>query len=90
MFTNGLHGQAPKYLTVNFILYNTGHSEDRKRLRSASDVTRLVVPRSYKTAGDNLFFNAAPKLWNQLTCDVREAESTSIFKRSLKTFLFPH
>ena len=25
-----LHGQAPKYLTENFILYNTGHSEGRR------------------------------------------------------------
>ena len=45
-----------------------------------------IVPRSYKKTGDNLFFNAAPKLWNQLPCDVWEAVSTSVFKRSL---LFP-
>ena len=82
-------GQAPNYLAENLILYNTGHSEDRRRLHSASDVTRLVVPCSYKKAGDNLFFNAAHNLWNQLRCNVREAMSTLVFKRSLITFSFP-
>ena len=84
-----IHGEAPSYLSEHLNLYNTGYPEGGRRLRSSSDVTRLAVPRSTRKAGDNSYIVAAPKLWNQLPCDIREAASTAVFKRLLKTFLFP-
>ena len=84
-----IHGEAPSYLSEHLNLYNTGRPEGGRRLRSSSDVTRLVVPRSTRKVGDNSCIVVAPKLWNQLPCEIREAASTPVFKRLLKTFLFP-
>ena len=84
-----IHGEAPSYLSEHLNLYNTGRPEGGRRLRSSSDVTRLVVPRSTRKVGDNSYIVVAPKLWNQLPCEIREAASTPVFKRLLKTFLFP-
>ena len=49
----------------------------------------LVVPRVSKSRmGARAFSYQAPLLWNQLPVQVREADTLSSFKTSLKTFLF--
>jgi hypothetical protein len=50
----------------------------------------LATPtfKSKKTLGDRAFVVAAPKLWNDLPRDIRDAESIDMFKKKLKTFLF--
>jgi hypothetical protein len=83
-----LNGFAPEYLTSCLTLY----SPTREGLRSASDVTRLVVHkihnRTLKSAADKTFYYLAPKLWNALPSFIRCARTTSIFKKGLKSHLF--
>ena len=85
-----LHSDAPRYLIDLVTTHRSQHSLDcQRRLRSFSDHTRLSVGRSKKKAGDSSFIIGAPRLWNQLPADLREAVSVLTFKRMLKTFLFP-
>ena len=49
----------------------------------------LEAPRNnQKKIGDADFVNYAPKLWSTLPRNIRGANSVSIFKRQLKTYLF--
>ena len=49
----------------------------------------VVVPRVSKSRmGARAFSYQAPLLWNQLPGQVREVDTLSRFKTSLKTFLF--
>ena len=86
-----LNNQAPKYLAEILKLYNASNSTEgsRRRLRSSSDATRLAIPRSKRQAGDNSFHVCGPRLWNGLPVSIREAPSVTVFKRQLKTHLFP-
>ena len=85
-----IHGNAPRYLQKLIQLYNTIIvTENRPRLRSSKDTTRLVVPRSKRKAGDNSFVVAAPLIWNGLPVDLRESVSEPVFKRKLKAHLYP-
>ena len=84
-----LHAQAPSYL-VNLIHLQIGISDAHShRLSSSSDLTRLSIPRSKRKAGDTAFSVAAPRSWNIRPTSLREAASLAVFKRLLKTFLFP-
>ncbi len=38
--------------------------------------------------GDRAFSSCAPKLWNSLPSEIRQAESFSVFKSVLKTYFF--
>ena len=80
---------APSYLTAMTHLQNIAPVEYRQRLPSSSDQTRLVVSRSFKRAGDMSFSIAGARLWNELPVSIRESQSLPIFKRQLKTHLFP-
>ncbi|PIK38036.1 hypothetical protein BSL78_25127 [Apostichopus japonicus] len=60
----------------------------RRRLRSSSDTTRLMILRSKGKTGDQSFQVIGPRLWNQLPVGIRVAVSVSIFKDLMKTFLF--
>ena len=62
--------------------------ENRPRLRSLSDTTKLLVPRSRKRAVDHSFVVAAPRLWNELPIQLSEAVSVPVFKQLLKTHLY--
>ena len=76
---------APAYLLDLITLFSdTLTVGNRHRLRSSSDTTRLSVPRSRKRAGDHSFLVAAPRLWNELPIQLREAVSMPVFKRLLK------
>ena len=81
--------RAPSYLTTPTHLQNIAPIEYRQRLRSSSDQTRLVVSRSFKHAGYMSFTIAGAHLWNELPVSIRESQSLPVFKRQLKTHLFP-
>ena len=72
-----IHGLAPEYLRD---LVATSVYTPKKSLRSINE-TKLVVPKS-KTLmyGDKSFACAAPKLWNSLPNELREAESVRMFQ----------
>jgi hypothetical protein len=85
-----IHNTAPPYLQNLIQCYNDPVvSESRPRLRSSKDTTRLVVPRSKRKAGDRSFVVASPSIWNGLPVDLRESASEPVFKRKLKTHLYP-
>ena len=49
----------------------------------------LEVPRrNLKTFGERSFSNAAPEVWNKLPEYIKPYQSTAIFKKNLKTYLF--
>ena len=49
----------------------------------------LAEHHSRTKRGDRAFVSAAPRLWNMLPLQLRQAPSVSSFKRLLKSFLFP-
>ena len=46
------------------------------------------VLKSRKSLGDQSFFMAAPKLWNELPSEIRDLNSINKFKTAIKTYLF--
>ena len=78
-----INGMAPSYLKDALVPYHPNRA-----LRS-QNAGLLVVPKVYKsTVGGRAFSSQAPVLWNQLPVHVKEADTVSIFKTRLKTFLF--
>ena len=83
-----LNGLAPGYLSSCLALYKPG----RASLRSASDITLLAVPKSIKLLqcpSNRTFSISAPLIWNELSITIRESGSLNIFKKLLKTHLYP-
>ena len=78
-----VHGQSPAYIKGMLNLYKPARD-----LRSGYTMTLIVPKCRTKTYGDRSFVNAAPKLWNALPFEVRNAASLSNFKKLLKTHLF--
>ena len=76
---------APSYLSD--LLQPMIHA---RRLRSSrqSHLQFPPGPRTFTRYGDRAFSVAAPKLWNSLPINVRNATSVESFKASLKHFLF--
>ena len=58
-------------------------------LRAADDPSRLSEP-SLKglTCGSSAFSNIAPRLYNILPCDIKNAITVDIFKKKFKSHLF--
>ena len=79
-----LHNQGPIYLTNSLSVY-----VPNRQLRSSNDYLRLVYPITRVLAGDRTFTVAASKEWNKLPVYIRQSSSTNIFKKALKTYLFP-
>ncbi len=78
-----LNSLAPQYLSE--LLF---HYSPPRPLRSQNS-GHLIIPRiSKSTAGGRSFFYLAPKLWNNLPNNVREADTLCQFKSRLKTHLF--
>ena len=78
-----LNGLAPSYLCDLLII-----RELPRELRSTS-MCNLKIPRSRTTSyGDRAFSVAAPKLWNELPPEIRDAPTLPLFKTMLKTHLF--
>ena len=89
MCTNVLWMSLHHYLCDLISLFSDSQTiENRPRLRSSSDTTKLLVPHSRKRAGDHSFVVAAPRLWNELPVQLREAVSVPVFKRLLITHLY--
>ena len=78
-----LNNQAPAYLCDLVDSYVPTRS-----LRSSSQ--NLLTKRSYnlKSYGKRAFFYAAPEVWNALPPLIRSSQSTTEFKREVKTWLF--
>lgn len=73
-----LHDEAPTYLS-ELIKYNT-HSGPR---------THTLQNAIYRTSyGNRAFQVCAPRLWNSLPQYIRLSDSTNVFKKRLKQFLF--
>ena len=78
-----LNGQAPSYLKELIVPYVPTRT---LRPRHAG---LLVVPSISKSRmGGRAFSCQAPLLWNHLPDSVRGADTLSMFKSRLKTFLF--
>ena len=78
-----LHGTAPSYLRELLKEY-----VPPRTLRSTSKNLLWELRNNMKTYSDRSFSACAPKLWNQLSDNIRAAGSVTIFKRQLKTHLF--
>ena len=74
--------QQPPYLSnlVNFYV-------PARNLRSTSQQL-LTVARSRTVTAGKAFRHSAPAVWNSLPYDIRNCDSLSTFRRSLKTYLF--
>uniref|UniRef100_A0A8C6LKN1 Reverse transcriptase domain-containing protein n=1 Tax=Nothobranchius furzeri TaxID=105023 RepID=A0A8C6LKN1_NOTFU len=80
-----LNGQAPPYLCDLLHYYHPPRA-----LRS-EDQLLLTVPKAcLKTRGERAFSVCAPKLWNSLPLQVRQASSIGVFKSRLKTLYFTY
>jgi hypothetical protein len=79
----GLQDDSPRYLSDLVSKYVPARC-----LRSANSCM-LVVPKSrLKTVGDRAFSFRAAKLWNSLPASIRQTDSLTSFKTSVKTYLF--
>ena len=56
--------------------------------RSSFDTSLLHIPKTKTVTGDSAFHAAAPRLWNKLPRNIREAPTIHVFKSLLKTHLF--
>ena len=80
-----IYGLAPTYLSDLISI----KSNSLYNLRSTSKLL-LDHPKGkmLSTLGARSFSAAAPKLWNGLTVELRQATSLDSFKSKLKTYLF--
>ena len=80
-----LHGLAPPYLSEMLSF----RKQKVKAMRADCDHTLLERPFNTKYhSTESAFSICAPKLWNGLPREIREAETPSSFKKMLKTHLF--
>ena len=78
-----LNGLAPPYLK------DLLHPFIPARTLRSQNAGLLIVPRVGKcTLGGRAFSYRAPLLWNNLPSDIRGADSLSIFKSRLKSYLY--
>ena len=75
---------APRYLKELLKLHKNSHCTS-----SACDELLLEVGKTrLATAGDRVFVNVSPFLWNRLPYLVRVCNTVETFKSRLKTHLF--
>ena len=79
-----LNNISPNYLNDCIQLY-----QPNRPLRSSNDYLRLTYPKTHLQAGDRSFSVSASREWNKLPINIRQSSSISIFKKSVKTHLFP-
>ena len=79
-----LHEISPSYLNNIITLY-----KPTRNLRSVTDTSKLVVPRSHFVFVDKRFAIAASVSWNALPQYIRQMPHVLTFKKHLKSFLFP-
>ena len=79
------NNSSPSYLRELITVYTP---QTQRSLRS-SQKSLLEVPRkNLKTFGERSFSNAAPEVWNKLPEYIKSSQSTAIFKKILKIYLF--
>ena len=78
-----ISGVAPTYLQELLHVYCPTRS-----LRSCDSLLLVEQRERVLSYGGRAFQCAAPRLWNQLPAHIRKIESTPVFARHLKTFLF--
>lgn len=84
MCYNFFNQTAPHALTEILTVYTPSRS-----LRSSADTKMLKVPRrDKKTQGQRSFSYIGPVTWNSLPLSVRDSDTPTQFKSSLKTHLF--
>ena len=76
-----LNGLAPAYLSDLLELYTPSRS-----LRNRNNL--LKTKRSSSKSGDQCFSMYAPQLWNSIPDKLRNLNSLTDFRKSLKTYLF--
>ena len=57
--------------------------------RSSNDSTLIVAHVGRNCIGDKSFYVTAPRLWNALPRNIREGKSLTVFKKMLKSHLYP-
>ena len=78
-----LHGLAPLYLNYLLLTYTP------LRMLCSQGAGLLVIPRIAKsTIGGRALSYCAPLPWNKLPAHVRIADTITLFKARLKTYLF--
>jgi hypothetical protein len=80
-----IHGSAPRYLGT---FKRIANRPNRYSLRSAATNHLLVPPFRLSTVGSRAFPVAGPQIWNDLPDEVTSAQSLSIFRQRLKSYLF--
>ena len=84
MCFNVFNQTAPHALSEILTVYTPSRS-----LRSSADTKMLKVPRrNKKTQGQRAFSYIGPVTWNSLPLSIRDSDTLSKFKSSLKTHLF--
>jgi len=78
------NGIAPSY--INDMLQPVAMLQREVTLRSVTN-SDLVVPRARLRFGKRAFSVAAPRLWNTLPVDTRNAATLHTFKKKMKTFM---
>ena len=80
-----LNELAPQYIRD---MISERHLTTSRTLRSTT-AQLLDLPRTNTVKyGDRAFTNCAPRLWNKLPIAIRNADTVTLFKKHLKTFLF--
>nr|XP_060621478.1 uncharacterized protein LOC132768982 [Anolis sagrei ordinatus]XP_060621479.1 uncharacterized protein LOC132768982 [Anolis sagrei ordinatus]XP_060621480.1 uncharacterized protein LOC132768982 [Anolis sagrei ordinatus] len=81
-----LNGLGPAYLRDRISVY-----EPKCSLCSSGETLLMILPASQaRLVGmrDRAFSVVAPRLWNSLPKDIRQAPTLAVFRKSLKTWLF--
>ena len=67
----------------------TVYTPQTQRSLPSSQKSLLEVPRkNLNIFGERSFSNAATEVWNKLPKYIKSSQSTAIFKKNLKTYLF--
>ena len=79
------NNSSPSYLRELITVYTP---QTQRSLRSSQKSLLEVPCKNLKMFGERSFSNAAPEVWNKLPEHIKSSQSTAIFKKNLKTYLF--
>ena len=79
------NNSSPSYLRELITVYTP---QTQRSLCSLQKGLLEVHRKNLKTFGESSISNAAPEVWNQLPEYIKSSQSTAIFKKNLKTYLF--
>ena len=78
---------APSYLANKFILAQ----QSSRSMRSNNTMYKLVIPQVKRcTFASRAISVAGAIYWNKLPNNIKQSPNLAVFKRSLKTYLFPN